>query len=130
MGFLKKLFGGGGRQQQHHDQDGIYFHTRCQNCGSVVRNRISRQHDLNQSGGGYVWHKTIVDSRCFQPMQAVVRFDARFNVSNVDISGGQHISESEYQQALQDAARAKADAAATDEEPDGSDVESDAGSAG
>jgi 3-deoxy-D-manno-octulosonic acid (KDO) 8-phosphate synthase len=130
MGFLKKLFGGSGRQQQYHDKDGIYFHTRCQNCGSVVRNRISRQHDLNQSGGSYVWHKTIVDSRCFQPMLAVVRFDASFNVVNADISGGQHISESEYQQALQDAARAKAAAAETAEEPASSAVESDDGNAG
>ncbi len=112
MGFLKKLFGGSDKSEKYVDKDGIYFHSRCQNCGSVVRNRIDKQHDLSQSGGGYVWHKTIIDSRCFRPMPTVVHFDSNYNIVSVDMQGGEHISELVYQQALEVEAAAKAAAAA------------------
>lgn len=95
MGFLKRLFGGG--EQEYVDKQGIYFYVRCDNCGASVRVRADKQHDLNRENGGFVWHKTIVDSRCFRPIRTVVHFDGSYNVSNYELEGGQFISQEVYE---------------------------------
>ncbi len=102
MGFLRKLFGGGDSSPgEYVDKNGIYFHVGCDQCGSVVRLRIDKQHDLNSTpDGGYIWHKTIIDSKCFRQMPAVVRFDRSHNIISAEINGGMHISEEAYQQAI------------------------------
>jgi hypothetical protein len=97
MGFLKRLFGSEGSSKgQGSDSKGFFFYVQCDNCGKKVRLRILKQYDLNYTNGGYVWHKTIVDSRCFREIQAVVHFDGNYNVTNADISGGSQISGEEY----------------------------------
>ncbi len=98
MGFLKRLFGGEGSSKgQSSDSEGFFFYVQCDNCGKKVRLRILRQYDLNYSDGSYVWHKRIVDSRCFREIPAVVRFDGNYNVTNADINGGRQISHEEYE---------------------------------
>ena len=98
MGFLKRLFGGGGSSQgQSSDSEGFFFYVQCDNCGKKVRLRILKQYELNNSDNGYVWHKTIVDSRCFREIPAVVHFDSNYNVTNADINGGRQISREEYE---------------------------------
>lgn len=94
MGFFKRLFGGG--QSEYVDKTGIYLYARCANCGAVVRVRADKQHDLNQDGSGFTWHKTIVDSKCFRRMQAVVQFDGNYNVTNHEIEGGTLVDEAAY----------------------------------
>jgi hypothetical protein len=97
MGFLKRLFGGEGSSKgQSSDSEGFFFYVQCDNCDKKVRLRILRQYDLNYSDGSYVWHKRIVDSRCFQEIEAVVHFDGNYNVTNADINGGRQISHEEY----------------------------------
>lgn len=96
MGFLKNLFGGK-KEKGYVDKTGIYFYAQCGNCGSGVKVRADKNHDLMKEGGGYVWHKTIVDSRCFRRMQAVVYLDEKFEVSNSELSGGEFISAAEYE---------------------------------
>ena len=98
MGFLKRLFGSEGSSKgQSSDSEGFFFYVQCDNCGKKVRLRILKRYDLNYSDDGYVWHKTIVDSRCFREIQAVVHFDRNYNVTNADIGGGRQISHEEYQ---------------------------------
>ena len=94
MGFLKKLFSGG--PKEYVDNDGVYFYVKCNNCGVIVKVRASRQNDLSRTDGGFVWHKTIVDNRCFRRMQTVVYFDGRYNVTNTEITGGEYVTEAEY----------------------------------
>jgi hypothetical protein len=94
MNFFKKLLGGASRHAG--DPDGIYFYVKCEHCGEKVRLRVHKAHDLNRTDDGYVWHKTIVDSRCFRPMPTVVHLDAQFNVTNQEIQGGHYISEEEF----------------------------------
>lgn len=94
MGFLKRLFGGG--PKEYVDQTGLYFYFQCDNCQSIVKVRADKQHDLNNEGGGYVWHKTVVDSRCFRRMQVVLYLDRDYSVTNSEISGGQLVSEADY----------------------------------
>ncbi|MCB8923351.1 MAG: hypothetical protein H6662_17320 [Ardenticatenaceae bacterium] len=95
MGFLKKLFGGG-EPREYVDKYGIYFYVRCDNCGTIVKVRADRQHDLNSTDDGYEWHKTIVDNRCFRRMETVVHFDRSYNVTNAELSGGTYVTEAEF----------------------------------
>lgn len=95
MGFLKRLFGLG-EPKAYVDTQGIYFHVKCDNCGSRVRVRADKQHDLNNDNGGYVWHKTIVDSRCFRRIQAVIYLDHSYTITSYDLAGGQLMSEADY----------------------------------
>lgn len=98
MGFLSKLFGGKNQPEKtNSDSSGFFFYVQCDNCGMKVRLRILKQYELNYSGDGYVWHKTIIDSRCFQEIPTVVHFDRNYNVTNADINGGHQISKEEFE---------------------------------
>jgi hypothetical protein len=113
MGFLKKLLGGDRPEQPYVDKDGIYLYVQCDRCGTAVRLRADKQYDLVNEEGGFVWHKTIVDNRCFRPMPTVVRFNRDYEVVAEEITGGHYITEAEYQEWL--SARSKA--AASPDEP-------------
>lgn len=116
MGFLKKLFGrnettlGGAYTDKH----GLYFHFQCDHCGALVRVRADKQHDLLNEGNGYVWHKTVVDNKCFRRMQTAVSLDAQYAITNYEVKGGQLLSQLQYEALL--AAATAVEPAATDEE--------------
>ena len=93
MSFLKKLFGG---NRPYVDKNGIYLYAKCANCGTVVRVRADKQHDLNRDGDTSSWHKTIVDSKCFRRMQATVFFDSNYQVKNYELTGGELVDEEAY----------------------------------
>ena len=96
MGFLKRLFGGEKGEKPYVDERGIYFYAQCDKCNSLVRVRADKQYDLQQADGGYVWHKTLVDSKCFQRMQAVVHLDSSYQVTNQELSNGRFLTQAEY----------------------------------
>jgi hypothetical protein len=101
MGFLKRLFGGGGaKEQTYEDKDGIYLYVRAHKCNAVVKVRADKKHDLNDADGGYVWYKTIVDSKCFSRMEAVVHFDRNYNITQSEITNGEFITAVAYEEAL------------------------------
>lgn len=108
MGFFKKLFGSGeSKPQEYVDKTGIYFYVQCNNCGSRLKVRADKQHDLLNEGGSYTWHKTIVDSKCFRRMETVVNLDSQYNVISYELNGGKFLTQAEYEaaeQAAQDAA--------------------------
>lgn len=95
MGFLKRLFGG--KQQPYEDTQGIYLYVACDNCGSRLRVRIDKQYDLNRQSGGFVWRKTLVDSKCFRPMPTTVHFDGNYSVVEAEIEGGRYLTKTEYE---------------------------------
>ena len=101
MGFLKKLFGGSQGDsrspQATGDTQGIYFYVQCDRCGTPVRLRADKQYDLISGGTGYVWHKTIVDNRCFQRMPTVVYLDRAYEMVSHEITGGHYITQDEYE---------------------------------
>ncbi len=116
MGFLKKLFGGSDAPPQKPtstaDPHGVYFYVQCDRCGAPVRLRADKQHDLlNEDGGGYTWHKTIVDNRCFRPMPTVVTLNANFEMVAHEITGGRYISREEYEALVEEQRRAREEAA-------------------
>jgi hypothetical protein len=102
MGFLKKLFGSDTQQHKvtstpYVDTQGIYFYVQCDHCGAPVRLRADKQHDLLNDGDSYLWHKTIVDSRCFRRLPTVVRLNLQYEIIEQTIEGGHYITEAEYQ---------------------------------
>lgn len=120
MSFFKRLFGSGEKKKKEYvDKHGLYFYAKCGNCGDCVRIRADKQHDLQRDGKGFVWHKTIVDSQCFQRMEAVVQLDNNYLVTKQTLSDGQFVSEDVYKAAMH---------AKSQPEPESDDVES--GSAG
>jgi len=104
MGFLKKLFGGSARDgrlpKAEADTQGVYFYVQCDRCGTPVRLRADKQYDLINEGTGYVWHKTIVDSRCFQRMPTVVYLNNAYEMVSQEITGGHYITQDEYEALL------------------------------
>ena len=63
---------------------------------NIVRVRADRKHDFNQEDGQLVWHKVIVDNKCFQRITTVVYLDSNFNVLNAEIQGGQYVTPELY----------------------------------
>ncbi len=97
MGFLKKLFGGEEKKPSEYiDTRGVYFYVRCDNCGTITKVRADKEYDLAKQGDGYIWHKTIVDNRCFRSMPTVVILGNNFDVVSAEITGGQYVTEEEY----------------------------------
>lgn len=103
MGFLRRLFGGDKSGAQG-DTHGIYLYVQCDNCGARVRVRADKQYDLNRTDDGYVWHKTIVDSKCFRQIPTVVYLDRNYEVVKADIEGGRYISREAYEAPTQETA--------------------------
>jgi len=98
MSFLRKLFGSGEpTRPRDEDSEGFFVYVQCDNCGQALRLRIHKHHDLNYAEDGYVWHKTIVDSRCFRPMTTVAYFDSRYQLTKAEIEGGRFISQAEFE---------------------------------
>jgi len=80
--------------------DAIYLYVRCANCGARLRVRVDRQHDLSydyEREEGYVLRKEMMDSRCFRLMYATLRFDRNYRVVSREITGGEFITQEEYE---------------------------------
>lgn len=117
MGLLKKLFGGNahdGAAKPFKDDQGVYLYVQCDRCGTAIRLRADKQYDLINEGGGYIWHKTIVDNRCFRPMPTVVHLNAAYEMVSHEISGGHYISRDEYEAFLAEQNAAAAGQATTE----------------
>ena len=115
MGFLRRLFGGEKKDDGNADPHGIYIHVLNERCDAYVRVRIDKRHDLNNENGGFAWYKTIVDAKCFQRLQAIIRFDSSYHIVSQEIDPpGKFITEAEYTAGLaaQEAAAAAAETAA------------------
>ena len=98
MGFLRKLFGADNRKPK---DTGIYLYFRSKRAAdAVTKIRIEPSYDLNRDGDGYSWHKTIVDSRYFSRINAVIRFDSNHQVISADVDNGEMISAEEFEAAL------------------------------
>lgn len=96
MGFLRRLFGGDNKGAES-DTQGVYFYVQCNNCGARVRVRADKQYDLNRTDDGFIWHKTIVDSKCFRQIPTTVQLDRNYEVVKAEIDGGKYITREAYE---------------------------------
>ena len=102
MGFFKKVASLLSATPTDMETLGIY--VRCDKCGEAIGTRIHLRHDLSpvygegEQGGVYFVRKTLVGSkRCFQPIEVELTFDANRKVVAREITGGQFITEEEYE---------------------------------
>ena len=81
---------------------GMYLYVRCGRCGDVVRVRVNMANELQQefsdNGGisGYSLHKTVVDSKCFRPIELSMTFDGRRRELSREVEGGEIVTREEY----------------------------------
>jgi hypothetical protein len=88
---------------------GIYYYVRCDKCAEVIKVRINPMNDLSQSDDGQLRYvrKVIVGQRCYNRIEAEFTYNAGHKLLNSEITGGELVSEKEYQ-ADQQSATAKA----------------------
>ena len=100
MGFLKKIVDAifGSSEGEVRDSEGIYFYVKCARCGTPIRVRADKRHDLQRDydTGEYVLRKEIMDGTCFSLMQATIRFDPAYRIVDREIEGGEFITWEEY----------------------------------
>jgi hypothetical protein len=100
MGFLRKLKDAllGSGSTGSGDPDGIYLYVKCDKCQSTLRIRVDKRHDLQRDydTGEYVLNKEMMDSSCFNLMQATIRFDSSYHIVDQEIEGGEFITEEAY----------------------------------
>jgi hypothetical protein len=102
MGFFKKM--ASFLSATPRDMETLGLYVRCDKCGEALGTRIHLRHDLSPlygeggQGGTYFVRKTLVGSkRCFQPIEVELTFDANRKVIAREITGGQFITEEEYE---------------------------------
>ena len=111
FGWIKGLFAGGsggsggsgGAGQAPADPNALWFHFRCQRCGQVVRIRVDKRNDLNRAEegpGALLLRKEVMDARCFQLMSAEIWLDSGYRVVTSAVSGGELISQEEYEASI------------------------------
>jgi len=103
MSFLKKIASALSFQGAE-EGDALWVYVRCDKCGETIKTRIALTHDLtpNYSAEGrvtdYVVRKVLIgSSRCFEPIEVKLTFDAQRRVSSREIAGGQFISREKYE---------------------------------
>jgi hypothetical protein len=102
MGFFKKV--ASFLSASPRDMETLGLYVRCDKCGEAIKTRIHLRHDLSpvygegEQGEVYFVRKTLVGSeRCFQPIEVELTFDANRKVVAREITGGQFITEEEYE---------------------------------
>ena len=117
---LKELFAGGGTagvSGSGPDPNGIWLHFRCDKCAALVRIRADKRNDFNREDDGpgtFLLRKEVMDSKCFQLMDATVWLGSSYNVVTADVTGGELITQEEYEAAQ--ASEAKDSVSADDED--------------
>ena len=103
MDFLRKVFGGGGGGGGRANDRAYWVYVRCRRCGEPLKARIDLSNDLSLSDEGdtYTVHKSLVGSgerRCYQRSEVTLTFDGeRKTVLDREITGGEFITEDEYE---------------------------------
>jgi len=104
MDFLRKIFGGGDDGGRSRARDQAYWvYVRCRRCGEPLASRIDLANDLSldDDGESYIVRKSLVGSgerRCYQRAEVTLTFSSdRNTVLSREITGGEFISEEEYE---------------------------------
>ena len=100
MSIFKKisdLFSPSSQGTSRREDKNVYWVTvRCKRCGEVIHARINLNNDLSAEYDGdqtsFVCRKLLVgESRCFQNVEVVLRFDEKRQVVERAISGGEFV---------------------------------------
>jgi hypothetical protein len=76
---------------------GLYYYIKCSRCGEVIRVRINPMADLTvENDGTRFVRKMIVGKRCYNRIEGEFRFNSGRKLIESVISGGEMVSEDEY----------------------------------
>jgi hypothetical protein len=109
---LKKSLMGGGQAAQ---QGGYVVYVRCRRCGEVIRTRINLSNDLSEDeDGNYTIHKTLVGGarRCYARLEMSLVFDSKRQLLSREVSGGEFVTEAEFDAAAAEEVATAEEAAA------------------
>jgi len=72
--------------------------VRCNRCGEIIRSRVNLSNDLSAEYGGsrtsYVCRKVLLgESRCFQQIEVVLKFDENRKLFDRNVSGGEFVTQ-------------------------------------
>ena len=103
MRWLKRLFA---PRASPASNDALWIYVRCRRCSEAIQVRVDRRYDLasemrdpGEPGPAYTLHKDIVGTHCFQRIAVDLAFDARLEIIERHITGGEWLSEGEYRAA-------------------------------
>lgn len=117
MGFISDLFSGLFRSKSGKDhytlRDGpqaIKIFFECSKCGEKIPVRLSTTSELQRregpdaelGPGAFFVQKTVVGNKCYQRIEAVVDFDAKYRVAESKISGGRLLTVQEFEKQEKD----------------------------
>ena len=91
------------------DERSYWIYARCNRCKEVLRARVDLYNDLSLDydapQAAYFCRKVLMGtSRCFQQIEVSLKFDQNRKLSDSHVSGGQLISQEEYEQYAPNAA--------------------------
>ncbi len=96
MSFFQKLFGGS--QPARPEKRYYTFSVQCKRCGEVIEGRVDLEHDLSVEYEGsdevyYYSRKTLMGAnRCFQRVEAELKFSSARQLMDRQVSGGEFVS--------------------------------------
>jgi hypothetical protein len=103
MGFFKKFAQLFGPAAPSTDERTMWVYARCKRCHEKLRLRVDLMNDLSVEYGadgaatGYFCRKMLMgEQRCYQQMEIELTFDAKRQLCDQKISGGELITEAEY----------------------------------
>lgn len=93
MDFLKKLLGGLFAAPKRE----YVFSVRCARCGEIIEGRVDLSNDLSveyQDGGDvYRVRKVLIgQNRCFQRVEAELKFNEKRELIEKQIAGGEFVA--------------------------------------
>ena len=92
MNFLKKLFA----PREPYTKSYYTFNVKCKRCGEIITGRIDLDNDLSveyEAGGDVFYARKVLmgENKCFQRVEANLKFNADRHVIEKDIIGGEFI---------------------------------------
>ncbi len=93
---LKMLFA------QRPPENAMWLYVRCAKCGTPLTVRIDLRNELSADyeSGGYVLHKEMMDSQCFNLMHAEIQFDTQRKIVKQSVDQGAFLTRAEYEKAM------------------------------
>jgi hypothetical protein len=101
MEWLNKLFSKGSSHSKSggDDSNALWLYVQCSRCGTPLAVRIDRRNEISRDyeTGGMTLRKEMMDSVCFQLMNAELHFDDHGNVVEQNVERGKFLAREEYE---------------------------------
>ena len=97
MNFLQKLFGGSSSSPKSKKRY-YTFTVKCKRCGELVEGRVDLDNDLSveyEEGGDIFYARKLLigENRCFQRMEAVLKFNSNRELIEKQVTGGEFVED-------------------------------------